>query len=104
MLKKLKRALVESFVGAIMLGWVFAQAVLHCAYIFISPGIAWFQHSMYRAYLPDRTPVSFSFTDIVKQAAPDFLRAVALLVVGFILLRWLYFIPPAPEREAEVPQ
>src|SRR5690348_16930473 len=104
MLERIKRSLIESFVGAIMLGWVFAQSVLHFAYMFISPGISWLQHNTYRAYLPDRTPVSLSFSEIVRQAAPELLRAVALLVVGYILLRWLYFSRVVSTPQVQAPQ
>jgi hypothetical protein len=34
MLELLKKVLVNSFVGAIALGWVFAQDILHFAYVF----------------------------------------------------------------------
>lgn len=37
MLNRLKRTLVESFVGAIALGYLLAQTILHFVNIFASP-------------------------------------------------------------------
>lgn len=90
MLRKLRRSLVESFVGAIALGWLFAQAILHFAYIFAAPFANWLMRREYRGVL-DRNgyPVGFSFAD----ALPEVIRCVVLLVVGYLLLRWLYFKP-----------
>jgi hypothetical protein len=41
MLRRLKRVLVESFVGAIALGYLLAQGLLHFVYIFTSPFSEW---------------------------------------------------------------
>ena len=48
MFKRLKRALVTSFVGTIALGWVFAQVILHFAYIFSAPIAGWLMRREYR--------------------------------------------------------
>jgi hypothetical protein len=37
MFERLKKTLVKSFVGAIALGWVFAQGILHFAYVCSAP-------------------------------------------------------------------
>lgn len=54
MLEQLKRALVESFVGAIALGWVFAQGFIHFSYSFIKPFALWFQRKEYGPLLENR--------------------------------------------------
>lgn len=41
MFERLKRALVESYVGAVALGYPFAQAIMHFVNIFASPVSAW---------------------------------------------------------------
>ena len=48
MFERLKRALGTSFVGAIALGWVFAQGILHFAYIFTAPVAGWLMRREYR--------------------------------------------------------
>jgi len=38
---RLKQALIESYVGAIALGYLFAQGILHFVTIFASPVAGW---------------------------------------------------------------
>jgi len=101
MLDRLKRVLVESFVGAIALGYVFAQGLLHFAWIFSAPVAAYLTRREYRGIM-ERTaaPTGFSLQD----ALPELARCCALLLVGYVLLRWLYFKPlgeeaPDPAQE-----
>jgi hypothetical protein len=96
MFKRLKAALVESFVGAIALGWIFSQGILHFAFAFIAPVAGWAQRKQYRGLASTMgAPVGFTFQD----SLPDFLRCIALLLVGYFMLRWLYF--PSREQGAE---
>ena len=50
MLERLKRALVESFVGAIALGYLLAQGILHFVNIFASPIAGWVSRSYYKEH------------------------------------------------------
>jgi len=101
MLERLKRVLVESFVGAIALGYLFAQGILHFANVFSAPVAAYLMRREYRGIMERTTaPTGFSFQD----ALPELARSCALLLVGYVLLRWLYFKPlveeaPDPARE-----
>lgn len=94
MLKRLRRVLVESFVGAIALGYVFAQGVMHFVWVFATPVVAYVTRREYRGIM-ERTvaPTGFSLQD----ALPELARSCALLVVGYVLLRWLYFTPLAEQ-------
>jgi len=94
MLDRLKKALVKSFVGAIALGWLLAQGILHFANVFSAPVAGYLMRKEYRGII-DRTtaPIGFSFQD----ALPELVRSCSLLVVGYVLLRWLYFKPLAEE-------
>ncbi|MGO9208550.1 MAG: hypothetical protein ACLPXM_20660 [Terriglobales bacterium] len=103
MLKRLRRILVESFVGAIALGYVFAQGILHFAWVFAAPVVAYVTRREYRGIM-ERTaaPTGFSLQD----ALPELVRSCALLLVGYVLLRWLYFKPlveqsPDPAQEQD---
>jgi hypothetical protein len=89
LLKRLKRALVESFVGAIALGWLFAQSAVHFAYVFALPVVNWLGSSTYRRFANQAAPLTFSLRD----GLPELTRSLSLLVVGYVLLRWLYFTP-----------
>lgn len=90
MLERLKKALVSSFVGAIGLGWVFAQGILHFAYAFSAPVASSLARSEYRS-LTDRVSVASGF--LLRDALPELMRSFVLLLVGYFLLRWLYFTP-----------
>ena len=94
MLERLKRVLVESFVGAIALGWIFAQGILHFAWVFSAPIAGYVTRREYRGIM-ERTaaPTGFSLQD----ALPEVARSCALLLVGYVLLRWLYFKPLVEE-------
>jgi hypothetical protein len=88
MFRRFKSALVKSFVGAIALGWIFAQGILHFAYIFSAPITAWFSRREYSGLL-NRGTAGFSLQD----ALPELARSFVLLFIGYLLLRWLYFKP-----------
>jgi hypothetical protein len=101
MLERLRKALVESFVGAIALGWVFAQGIFHFAYMFVAPVAHWLARREYRG-LTDQTtaPIGFSLQD----ALPDLVKSFSLLVIGYVLLRWLYFKTLKEETTAPTPE
>jgi hypothetical protein len=98
MLERLKRVLVKGFVGAIGLGWLFAQGILHFAYVFSAPVAGWISRCGYHG-LADRATISTSFS--LQDALPDSLRSFSLLLVAYVLLRWLYYKPLAPETTTE---
>lgn len=100
MLSRLKKALVESYVGAIGLGWILAQGVLHFAFIFSAPVANWLYRREYAGLTPG-VVAGFSFRDAIPEAA----RSIAALVIGYLLLRWLYYKPtPAPVTESSEPK
>jgi hypothetical protein len=100
MFDRLKRALVESYVGAIALGYLFAQGVLHFVNIFASPVAGWLSRKQYGDLVPHTTPLAgFSLQD----ALPELVRFFLLLLVWFVLLRWLYFKPLETETTGPAP-
>lgn len=92
MLKRLRDILVRSFVGALALGWVFAQAIMHFSYMIAAPMTQWLARREYNR-LTLRADISTRFS--VLDAVPELLQSLVLFVVGYILLRWLYFRPLA---------
>ena len=94
MFERLKRFLVNSFVGAMTLGWVFAQGILHFAYVFSAPVAGWITRREYHG-IADRATISTSFS--LQDALPELVRSFSLLLVAYVLLRWLYYKPLAPE-------
>ena len=90
MLEPLKRAIVESYVGAIALGWLLAEGMTHFVGIFAAPVGGWVSQSNYRDVIQKNAgSIGFPFDD----ALPELLRAFLLLVIWYVLMRWLYFKP-----------
>lgn len=86
-MNKLKATLVESFVGTVALGWVFALAIEHFANAFAAPWRVWSTQRVFSNGLRPATNLHFSLQD----SAADLIVAVVLVLVGLALLRWLYF-------------
>lgn len=103
MFDRVKQALVESYVGAIALGYLFAQGILHFVNIFASPIAGWVSRKQYGEFVPHTTAqAGFPLQD----ALPELVRFFLLLLAWYILLRWLYFkrlneeaSEPAPNPE-----
>lgn len=97
MVKRFKDALVGSFIGAIALGWIFAQAILRFAYVFSTPIATWVTRRNYAGELLQHGTAARGFS--LLDALPELVRSAALLVVGYFLLRWLYFQPQEERGE-----
>jgi hypothetical protein len=96
MFNRLKKMLVESFVGAIALGWIFAWAILDFTNALVNPLRIWMTRSkVFGATMgvPIRNGSSLSFS------LPELANGLLLFLLGYVLLRWLYSTPaekPAP--------
>jgi hypothetical protein len=97
MFERLKNVLVSSYVGAIALGWIFAQGILHFANIFSAPIAGWVTRREYRGLMEHGTVTGFTLRD----SLPELAKSVSLLAVGYFLLRWLYFGSPEKQNIAE---
>ena len=97
MFNRLRKTLVESFVGTIALGWLLAQACLDFAFIFSAPLTGWISRREYLRFA-DHAPVAANFT--LQDALPELVKFVCVLLVWFVLFRWLY-LKPAKAEPAE---
>jgi hypothetical protein len=99
MLRRLKQALVESFVGAIALGYLLAQMILHFTNIFAAPIARWVSRKEYGGMMPKTSNLpGFSLQD----ALPELARFIVLPLVWYVLVWWLYVKPmesKAPHTE-----
>jgi hypothetical protein len=87
MFDRLKRTLVGSFVGAIALGYLFAQAALYLVNVVAAPVAGWVRRKEF--------PGSGGTAGFSLQAAfPPLVSFIVLLLIWYVLLRWLYFTPP----------
>jgi hypothetical protein len=101
MVDRLKRALVESFVGAIALGYLLAEVVLYFVRVFTSPVTVWAERNLFRGLVPGTTSFSDPPLRAVASPATGF---VILLLVWYLLVRWLYFTPLKEERPEPNPE
>ncbi|HXN99638.1 MAG TPA: hypothetical protein VN881_11235 [Candidatus Acidoferrales bacterium] len=90
MFERLKRALVESYVGAIAMGWLLATAVLDFVGIFSSPVQFWVSANDYQLLSHSGAgPIGFH----LQGALPELIKTILVLLLWFILFRWLYLRP-----------
>ena len=99
MVRRLREVLVSSFIGAIGLGFVFSQGILHVAYVFSAPVAGWLSRREYERFA-GKPMMGFS----VRDALPELVRSVSLLLIGYLLLRWLYYKPAEPETQSAGPE
>ncbi|SRR5579884_2333713 len=92
MLERLRSILVESFVGAIGLGFLISQTLAHFANTLAYAASNWLvQSSSINGVMVRR----FNAETIIV----EFVRGVFLLLVGYLLLYWLYFFPRRVRHE-----
>ena len=97
MLKRIKRALVDSYIGAIGLGYLLAEVILYFVSIFSAPVASWITQKQTAVMNQPSSPMEL----ILLRAVPQLIDFVLLLVLWYILLRWLYL--GKPKREASIP-
>jgi branched-subunit amino acid ABC-type transport system permease component len=90
MIDRLKHVLVESFIGAIALGYILAEVVLYFTNMFTAPLSTWGAQYLYLRISPSTALSSGLYLRAAASPATGF---VILLIVWYILLRWLYFRP-----------
>jgi hypothetical protein len=86
MLERLKQSLVEGYVGAIALGFLLEQAVVHFVGIFAAPVAGLISQKAYRNAAVATSSAGFPF----EVAYPELIRALLLMLIWFALFRWLY--------------
>ena len=100
MFEKLRNTLVSSYVGAIGIGWILADAALRIAYGFSAPVTQWIARHEYRELANNAWPNQI----LLRDAVPDLVRALGLLIMGYFLLRWLYMRPAGKKDEVVQPE
>ena len=90
MLERLRRTLVESLIGAIALGYLLAIDILRFVNLFVSPVEVWIRRSQLPEF-PGHTQASAGFP--FRVALPELGSFLLLLIVWYLLFRWLYFKP-----------
>lgn len=94
MLDRMRTTLVESYVGAIVTGWMLADGLVRFTDIFAAPILSWATQREIDFLESPSLHQSFPY----EAAVPQALSSALLLLIGYGLLRWLYY--PRAEREA----
>lgn len=102
MLKRLKSVIVESYVGAVALGYLLAESVLYLVNVVAAPATAWATEERYRTAMSRQVSwTALARADLVEPLA----KFILLLVFWYILIRWLYFKrPEQPAKPAAAPE
>lgn len=100
MFKRIKRALVDSYIGAIGLGYLLAQVMLYFISIFSAPVADWIAQNRSAQFM-SRPPISTGLP--LQDALPQLIDFVLLLFLWYMLLRWLYLESSAKETSVPVP-
>jgi hypothetical protein len=100
MFERLKQTLVDSYVGAIAMGWLLATAVLDFVSIFSSPVQGWVSRNEYQAISNTNVPVGFQLQD----ALPELVKTFLVLLVWYVVFRWLYLKPDKITSSEQAPE
>lgn len=97
MLDRLKKTLVESYIGAIATGWMIADAAVRIASALQAPILTGFRQRLTSDLIglkPTREPIEWQLV------YPNLIDAAILLVFSYGLLRWLYYEKPVAAEPA----
>lgn len=99
MVDRMKKALIDSFVGAIAVAWLFAEGIMSLVASFTAPlsnwlieRMRWQQSPAFSRAFENQPPFPFAM------AIPQLIAAVLFLVVAYLLFRWLFLAPCEKER------
>lgn len=98
MFKRLKRLLVQSYIGAIALGILLADAIVAFTNIFVAPLVVWTVDSGFGGI--SRGSRSSRGLPLEQSLAP-LARFFVLILIWYFLLRWLYSEPLEGSAEAQ---
>jgi len=88
MLHRLKTALVDSYVGAIALGYMLGEGVEQIVTVFIAPFSEWVQMKELHRISPQGAPDTGLG---VLSSLPHLAYGVFYVLIALALLRWLYY-------------
>jgi hypothetical protein len=90
MLERLRQTLVESYVGAVALGWLLAGGLMDFVGIFSPPVAVWVSRNQLQVFTEHTTgPGGLRLQD----GLPELIKAFVILLIWYVLFRWLYFKP-----------
>ncbi len=100
MLDRLKRAIVESYIGAVALGSMLASCIYSFVGVFADPVGNWLGQKEALRYSQNSIgPAEISF----QYSLPSLIRSALIFAIWYALVRWLYFTPPK-KATGDLPQ
>jgi predicted Kef-type K+ transport protein len=90
MIRRLKRALTESYIGAIALGWLLAQDIMELVNALATPLGDWANR---REYPKMAEMAGGGVGSSFQLALPGVVRFFLILVIWYALVQWLYLGP-----------
>lgn len=92
--ERIKSAIVDSYLGVIAVGWLFAEGIARLVTSFTTPLAEWMTERMRLQHTPGYVSVYGSARQFPFQIMiPQLIAALMLLLIEYLLLRWLYFAP-----------
>jgi fructose-specific phosphotransferase system IIC component len=102
MRERIKSALVDSFVGAIAVGWLFAEGVARFVTSFTTPLTEWIIEQMRYQQMPRFSrPIAFRPQFPFQIMIPQLIAGALLILIAYLLLRWLYFEPSEKQNSEQ---
>lgn len=102
MFNRLRCVLVESYIGAIALGYLLAQCIVHFAATFVAPLTDWVSESEAHHLAPGMLVGKPEFS--LHGAGAQFATFIAQLLIWYLLLRWLYLSGKIDDSRARTEQ
>jgi hypothetical protein len=101
MFRRLKTALVDSFVGAIAAGYLLAEALENIGYAFAAPFSHWMsERALQLASYSTAERPSLS----LSAGLTSLLLGSIYLLISLVLVRWLYFDYPRHQAPLTIPE
>src|ERR1035437_8126808 len=98
MFPELKKALVDSYVGAIALGYLLAEGAQQIIFVFTAPFSQWVAQKEFQWMIPQSAHESGLS---IRSSLPHLVHGIFFIFIGLALLRWLYY--PAKVKVPKVP-
>lgn len=101
---RIKKALVESFIGAIAIAWLFAEGITHLVTGLTTPLGMWMTERLRQQSNPGYSGILTPRLEFpIALAVPQLIAGALLLLIAWLLFRWLYLDVPAASETGPEP-
>lgn len=94
MMERMRAVLVETYVGTILVAWLFAEGLIHAVGVITTPLMTWEGTVFARSLIAESLSAKASREPFPWGASlPEALSAILLLLIPYGIMRWLYYRP-----------